>query len=289
MKKQLLIIALLITSVATNAQLANMDFENWSPSGDFVAHPDNWVINEGVGQFGIFRDLQPQQGNYAMTLSRWYYYTFDDAVQHSAVSFKPAELSGFYRYTDNWIQLGEEPYRDTAHVYVYATKWNNQTQQRDTLGTGHLNINAADQWTSFVCPVYYTDGEMPDSVTIRLAPTERNLDGGTGLCANKSSGWCSYFTVDNLSLSPIVTDIDDKPAERFKLYPNPATNELFLSTTGNIQTYGYFIYDATGKMVTSGNLGDQDRRIDISGLPGGLYTINLFECYQMTTLKFIKQ
>lgn len=288
MKKQLLIIALLITSVATNAQLANMDFENWSPSGDFVAHPDNWVINEGVGQFGIFRDLQPQQGNYAMTLSRWYYYTFDDAVQHSAVSFKPAELSGFYRYTDNWIQLGEEPYRDTAHVYVYATKWNNQTQQRDTLGTGHLNINAADQWTSFVCPVYYIGGEMPDSVTIRLAPTERNLN-GMGLCANQSTGWCSYFTVDNLSLSPIVTDIDDKPADRFKLYPNPAANELFLSTTGNIQTYGYFIYDATGKMVTSGNLGNQDRRIDISGLPGGLYTINLFECYQMTTLKFIKQ
>jgi hypothetical protein len=290
MKKQLLIIALLITSIAANAQHANMDFENWSQDTDSVARPDNWIINQGMGTFGIFTDEDAQNGDKAIMISRWYWYTFDDAVQTAATTTKPIELTGFYKYTNNEIQLGNDTIQDTAHVYVYAKKWNAALQQNDTIGYGHVTFTETLAWTGLVCPIYYTSNEMPDSITIRLAPTEYNLVSGNGMCAYAgNNGTCSFFSVDNLSLNTTATGINDKPAERFKLYPNPAANELFISTTGNIQTYGYIIRDVMGKTVANGNLLNQSGRVDISGLASGLYTINIFECYQMTTLKFVKQ
>lgn len=290
MKKQLIITAFILLGFTANAQLLNMDFENWDSTGVGYPLPDNWVIGQGTGQFGIYKDNNPQNGAYAMTLSRWYYYTFDDAVQSAPAPFKPAELSGYYRYTDNQIVQGEEePYNDTAHVYVFATKWNVQSQQRDTLGQGSLDLHGAENWTFFNCPIYYTGNGLPDSVTILLAPTERHLNSPNGLCLASTDGYCSFFTVDNLSLSETVTSVSDKPADRFKLYPNPASDELYVGATNNFKTYGYFIYDAMGKRVGSGNLGTENRRVDITGLPSGLYTLTIYENYEATTLTFVKQ
>jgi hypothetical protein len=64
---------------------------------------------------------------------------------------------------------------------------------------------------------------------------------------------------------------------------------LYVGTTNNIHTYGYFIYDAMGKRVGSGNLGTENRRVDITGLASGLYTLTIYENYEATTLTFVKQ
>ncbi|UPT68358.1 MAG: T9SS type A sorting domain-containing protein [Sphingobacteriales bacterium JAD_PAG50586_3] len=287
MKKKLILAAFTLLSIVSNAQQLNMDFESWDETNPETPLPDNWVVANGMGQFGIFRDSVPQQGNYAMTLSRWYYYTFDDAVQQSAVNFKPATLSGYYKYTDNLIEQGGEPYSDTAHVYVFATKWNTQTQQRDTLGSGHLKMFGTDFWTEFNCPVYYTSSDMPDSVIIRLAPTERD-NGNMGLCSMKTSGWCSYFTVDNLSLTENTTGISNAPADQFMLYPNPAADKVFIATTGN-KTLRYSLTNAVGKTIVQQTPYTTGDAIDIEGLPAGMYFLTINNNGMLSTLKIVKQ
>jgi|GEM_PF-1427624 len=63
------------------------------------------------------------------------------------------------------------------------------------------------------------------------------------------------------------------PVQKAKLYPNPATNQLFFSA-GITDTYTVRIYDTLGKQVFTGQTND-DTAIDIQHLPSGLYTYAL--------------
>lgn len=290
MKKLLVILTIVLCAKDVKAQLQNMDFEQWEDNNG-VTLPSSWIIGDNMGQFGISRDSLPQQGDYAMTLSRWYWYDYDDAVQQSAINFKPKKLSGYYKYTDNWLEAqdGDEPYADTAHVYVFATKWNAQTQLRDTLGRGHIKMFGTDFWTEFNCPLYYTGTDEPDSVTIRLTPTERNADGTMGLCSTQGFGWCSYFTVDNLMLTPLTTDINDAQVAVYSLYPNPANNRLFIATTPGNEVTGYTLCNAMGQVVAAQNQYTAADGIDLSALSVGVYYITLNSKGKLSTQKIIKQ
>lgn len=274
--------------ISAKAQFVNMDFENWSQLSDSVYRPDSWLINQGLGQFGIYRDSLPQNGNFAMTLSRWYYYTFDDAVQTAATATKPITLQGFFRYTNNDILLGNNAVKDTAHVYVYVKKWNSATQQNDTIGRGHTKLLEATYWTPFSCPIYYTSSQVPDSITIRLAPTENNINTGSGLCNTSGSGWCSYFTVDNLNLSETV-GIDNINIPEFKLYPNPAIDKLFIASSAQNTIIRYTIIDATGKIVASDTSYNPGKAIDVSALSNGLYILHVYSNGKTLSQKIIKQ
>ncbi len=288
MKKHILIGLFVLLGISANAQLQNLDFENWTQDVD-ANRPDNWVIGQGFGQFGIYRDSLPQAGTFAMTLSRWYYYTFDDAVQTAAAPIKPVELKGFYRYTENDVQYnGEDVVQDTAHVYVFAKKWNSVSLQNDTIGRGHILLTKADFWTAFTCPVYYISNDMPDSVTIRLAPTERYLDRPMGMCPNTSSGYCSYFTVDNLSLSETV-GLNDTKASQFSIFPNPANDRAYIATASQSKAIQYTIIDATGRTIKSQTSYSIGEAIDISRLQNGIYFLIVNTNGTTTAQKIIKQ
>lgn len=287
MKKQL-ILFLALCAIGAKAQFVNTDFEDWTKGNDSIYRPNNWIINNSMGNFGIFRDNDAQNGNYAMTLSRWYYYTYDDAVQTAATATKPLALKGFFRYTDNDIFFSETAAKDTAHVYVYAKKWNAATQQNDTIGKGHAKLSEAANWTAFSCPIYYVNNQMPDSITIRLAPTENNINSVAGLCNSNGNGWCSYFTVDNLNLSETV-GITPVEAPAFSLYPNPANDKVFIAAAIQNNIVQYTLVDATGKTIMADNNYNLGKEIDLSGLSTGLYILRIDSNGKASTHKIIKQ
>lgn len=288
MKKMILLSMVLLAGLTTRAQLQNLSFENWNNTNADYPVPENWTINQGMGQFGIFRDSMPQEGTFAMTLSRWYYYTFDDAVQTAATTTKPVELSGFYRYTDNNISWGSGEVKDTAHVYIYAKKWNAITQQNDTIGRGHTKLLGSDFWATFTCPVYYTTNDLPDSITIRLAPTEYNFVSGNGMCNTNGNGWCSYFTVDNLVLSETATGIDET-AKTFSVFPNPANDRLYVGSMLKATTFNYTIVDVMGKTIKAENSHAVGIPLDISTLNNGVYFVTIQAGNATATQKIIKQ
>lgn len=282
-----MVLLMMLWVFGAKAQFVNMDFENWSQNQDSVYRPDSWVVNQGFGQFGIYRDSLPQNGNFAMTLSRWYYYTFDDAVQTAATNVKPLVLHGFFRYTDNDIFFSETAVKDTAHVYVYAKKWNAAMQQNDTIGRGHAKLSEAAAWTAFSCPIYYVNNQLPDSITIRLAPTENNINTASGLCNSNGNGWCSYFTVDNLTLSETV-GVNTIEAPVFKLYPNPATDKVFIASASANTIVQYTLIDATGKTVAADANYNLGKEIDLSALSTGLYVLHIYSNGKIASQKIIK-
>ncbi len=79
--------------------------------------------------------------------------------------------------------------------------------------------------------------------------------------------------LDNLRFLPATVSVADNSLEReVNIYPNPATDELYVSTELDIS--GIEVLDVAGKtMMTTRTL--EDRRVDVSQLQNGMYFILL--------------
>jgi len=71
----------------------------------------------------------------------------------------------------------------------------------------------------------------------------------------------SFLKIDNIKISAINTlptlNIIDLDASKFNLYPNPATNILYITNSENISVKQVEIYDATGKLINTQNFNNE--------------------------------
>ncbi len=79
-----------------------------------------------------------------------------------------------------------------------------------------------------------------------------------------------------------------------KLFPNPAVDVLNIGFTSSAETtYHLYIRDFSGKLIISEkfdvNAGEQVRSLNLNGLAGGIYFVELENKSEVNRLKFIKQ
>jgi hypothetical protein len=170
MKQTVLFFAIICTALGLRAQLVNTEFETWDSTPSGSVYPHQWPLL--ANQYCV-RDSHAYQGSYALQVSVWYYYSKTTAVQKAAINFRPMTFSGYYKYTDNSIKslVTQDMITDTAIASIYLTKWNLATQQNDTIGIGRVPLFATANYSQFVCPVQYSNADIPDSVTILLDPS----------------------------------------------------------------------------------------------------------------------
>lgn len=275
------------------AQLQNADFEQWQESVNseliMSNKPTGWMCDNAVGfeieeTFFYNPPATPaQSGDYALTLSVWYHYAKDMAKQTAPVTAKPLIFKGFYKYTDNVLKNNaNEDIEDTAMVSVYATKWNEATIQRDTIGTGQIELTAAFAFTEFQCPITYTGNEQPDEVIVLLDCSKVKRNGIDGIMKEEPVG--SFFTVDNVSFENATLGSDDFTATAARVYPNPATRILNIANiSGEAQ-----LFDMTGKLVLSESI-TEGKTLDVSSLNTGIYTLSIKGEKQTHYTKVVKQ
>jgi hypothetical protein len=120
-----------------------------------------------------------------------------------------------------------------------------------------------------------------DSLTIRIRFTGSNMseDGG------------DRVTINNISISGIkIPEPNEEDAEveeiAFSLYPNPATNQLMISS--NKPLTHVELYDVSGKFASRyENIGND--WLDVSELSAGLYFVKIYLLEgQMQTSRFLK-
>jgi carboxypeptidase T len=87
--------------------------------------------------------------------------------------------------------------------------------------------------------------------------------------------------VDKIQAEPQA--VNEFAVDKISLYPNPATNKLFLNST---VTLNYTIYNITGQEVLSGVY---NNGIDIVGLNSGVYFIRLNDKTNQTVKRFVKE
>jgi len=87
---------------------------------------------------------------------------------------------------------------------------------------------------------------------------------------------CSFYDVHSDTIIVIGTGIQEtQPEVEISVYPNPASNEIFLITYNKHTGAQFRIYDAAGKTVYSGVVSDHSNLINIQHLLPGAYFMEI--------------
>lgn len=276
MKTLVLCLALFLSFGQAHAQLANLDFENWDTSANANnLFPTGW---ESLRSSYCRQIANAQHGNYALQVSVWYWYVKSAAVQTAPINYKPTSLQGYYTYTDNVLARVQtsDTIEDTARANVILTHWDGGLQKRDTIGFGELILAPTSTYTQFICPINYQNSvDNPDSVTIVLDPSLATGSGGR-YNATSLDGYCSYLTVDHLSLQSI-TAIEPTPTPTsFQLYPNP-TSDYFTIELPVPGTYHLVMVNTLGQVCLGKEIKGPKGGFSVKGLPVGQYVVGIYD------------
>lgn len=112
-----------------------------------------------------------------------------------------------------------------------------------------------------------------------------------GLTSSDVGAWGmntpAYFAMDNLVIQGF-TGLEQFTAQDVKLYPNPADNHVWISTTKTIDRLR--VIDITGKeMINRIGENQQAMNFSVAELPSGVYLIQLVSGSETVTQKLIKK
>ncbi len=278
MKSTLLLFFLFLHHICLG-QILNGSFEEWTANPNAGTEESKWTLNDwqhcdqsgNQKEFpslpGTYRDSLPHSGLFALTLSRWYSIDYDVVKFKNACPSKPTVLHGYYKYSESILHIG---ITDTAQVSVFLTKFNAATQKNDTIGSGILDLATAHNFTQFQCLIKYAQpNSFPDSITIVIQPTKFRF--GVGGCP--TIPWCSYLTVDDISLSSVSGATEPTNEKPYTVFPNPTTSGLTVS--GDILNERLTLFNALGELVYDRVATSNKEFLDTSGLTGGLYFLRI--------------
>ncbi len=273
MKKIVFIFILSMACFCSSAQIINGDFENWFTDSSGHARLNNWQhFDFGFATAHLAATWEvsdAEHGTHALELSRWYSYRSEWVIQKTSTASKPTILTGYYKYIDNFLI---SPYDiDTAVVYAWPTIWNSSTMQNDTIGMGKSLLMASSAYTPFTCPITYTDSRIPDSMIIFIKPSVW-LSNGV-FC--RDSGYCSYLTIDNLSLTSPSEIMEPFHHNEVSVYLDAQFSTLCIVATNKINEI--VIHNLVGQQVYRGQYNDEKIKVDISAFPAALFVVTTID------------
>jgi hypothetical protein len=123
----------------------------------------------------------------------------------------------------------------------------------------------------------YTHGTK---ATIQATPTNNNVFSGWIIGNNVVATNPQYtFVVDKDAEIKAVfsppTHASDELDNQFKIYPNPASDKLYISSAGKA-IHKIQLIDSTGKVVYIKNKVSQNDTVDLAGFVSGLYFVRIY-------------
>ena len=296
LKNKLFLLALAAMPLIGNTQVTNLDFETWINPVDsgtlFDNRPDNWFLltpgltePSDIGLFYHSPATDAQNGNYALKLSTWYYYTKDIAILTSPYTSRLGALKGFYKYVENSIDSQTVNIIDVAQVSVFMTKWNTTTLHRDTVGSGILDLNGAASYTLFTNPINYVNATIvPDTMRILLDPSLVRRGPNNSDYIATDDGIASFLTVDNLSLIDETVAGMDEFSQSVNVYPNPVTDLLVIENFRGRAA----LFDLNGKLIQDQEL-ESNEIISLNRLDAGVYLLQLNKDNHIQNVRIVKK
>lgn len=273
----------LTLSGAAQQGLPNPDFETWDSEGGFFSSyedPAGWgTVNGATVSLGITtatRATAPQyvqSGESAVKLETEYLPIVNRIVPGicvtGSVNIETENVEGGIPFQDRpagingWFQYFPAQ-NDTGQVGVVLTRWNQETNSRDTIGTGGFwALGETSTYTFFSGPIEYFSELSPDTLVAVLVSSSR-FEPRIG----------STLYVDNLNLEYGVTDVLVRWPKESRVYPNPVRNELFFEVSGAKRVD---VIDQGGKVAEKFDLESGQQNLNVSSLLGGYYLLRFFD------------
>jgi hypothetical protein len=138
---------------------------------------------------------------------------------------------------------------------------------------------------SFAPPVTNPFGLVPTNYYNFPAFADLDNDGDEDLLVGEYYGSFQYFQNTEINIG-IPENLQEAI---FYLYPNPATDGVFITLKDDILSYTWkvIITDLGGRIVESGTLSTQKMRLNIDGLSPGIYFVRLVRDEKTYTKKLV--
>jgi|WetSurMetagenome_2_1015567.scaffolds.fasta_scaffold05047_6 hypothetical protein len=255
------------------AQVPNAGFEQWS-SGN----PDGWWTSNFTTP-NITQSTDAHSGSYALR---------GDVINTGTGTIIPIIISGIigghgfpisvrYANLTGYYKLNVI---NTENLSVLAIPFRNG----QVIGVGGFQFYAASAYTLFNVPIYYSNGETPDSCQISITIGNNSGDVNVG----------SYFLVDDLAFEGVATDVngtENLTPNNITLeqnYPNPFNPSTTIEFSIPEQSFvNLEIFNSIGEKISTViseelSAGSYKYLWNASNLPSGVYF------YRLQSKSFIK-
>ncbi len=121
----------------------------------------------------------------------------------------------------------------------------------------------------------------------RTETTHFYLPGNTGMFKFVNiSDYENNIFIDNINITDITSVSSNLINSFFKVYPNPAHNEMVIESDENIESIT--IYDVLGGIIYLEKGHYRKKEIDLHDVPVGTYFIQIEQNHHVSTVKFVK-
>lgn len=122
-----------------------------------------------------------------------------------------------------------------------------------------------------------------------LGSTTYNADYDSGIANRSYSFRAVGMSIRCISSGNVVVEIEENHTNpTFSAYPNPSNTYITIETENDNVSSTYTILNSIGQQVLAGQLTGKTNNIDISGLPAGIYLIQI-EGIEKQIVKLIKE
>ncbi len=183
------------------------------------------------------------------------------------------KFGGVTGHDPDWFKLVIRGYRH----------WGNQIRMTDTVEFYLADFRSADSTKNYIIKdwtrVNLTKIISADSLSFDLSSSDTNMYGMLTP---------AFFCLDNISLA-VPIGIKNVPAQNFaKVYPNPATNNLYVEIT-DADVKQVSVYDVTGKLMATQPAAIGKMSFNTATFANGVYMLRLDGQQGSAMLRFIKQ
>lgn len=282
MKKLLLSLGVVLTSISLNAQVTNGGFETWAAGAPaswtwYSNLPANTIANPALGGTCTANGAPampctqgttgaPEGTSYVkLTTVTRAGSTNPQAngvyggtiIQTIATTSKPSAFSFKYKYAG--------ANSDSAIIFIQGTKWNGSAAT--VVGQGYYSVDAnASTWTTVTNEAINWAATAPDTLQIFISSSIGDvLSGGYTPQDN------SIFEVDQLTMTGTAS-ISEFENNTVSVYPNPATTVLNIDSKETVTLVNVLTTD--GKVVATSTTAN----VNVEALNAGMYI------YQVTTV-----
>jgi Secretion system C-terminal sorting domain len=266
------------------SQIPNNGFEQWSGG-----NPVSWSSTNDLGVIAITQSSDAHGGSSAVR---------GDAVDYLGNIVSPILISGLVG--GHGFPISERYANLTGYYKLNVVTDENLSvvvgiyKNGQVIGVGGSQFFNSSAYALFTVPIYYTNGQSPDSCQITLAIG--NNSGAVNLG--------SYFIVDDLAFEGISVDVnetDNTIPNEFSLeqnYPNPFNPSTKIrysipsTSSGETQKVTLKVYNMLGNEVATlvneeQTAGNYKISFNPSGLSSGIYLYKLQSGNFVQTKKMI--
>ncbi len=227
-------------------QVPNGGFENWETTPLFSLDPEFWSTDNGQLIVSTVQDSLPYEGEWGMRV-----YPVPNGLGEegrASIQIPTTYIPPSLNFHAKWDRTA------TAGLGVSVTFYNGDDNfYSETWYSPELS----SEWTPISIELSQIEPIMTH-VIIEVWVSIGDFAAGEG-----------WLSVDAMSFDG-VTGLDDLDAGSVGLYPNPASNLLFVEEADTRTSYA--IYDAMGKLVSRDSY---ESGVDVSAMPSGNYFIEV--------------